>query len=122
MLPIITALRKGAERLARLKVPLDAPPAFLLDANWRGEGRKIEPCAFDNRSISFTTDFPSANFFESKGIEHAILVQKNRVEPPSDLVHSPRRWQDAGSHSFIWHYRRTHVMARRHNIEFGGLL
>jgi len=96
VLPIINALRKGADQLVQLNVPFDAPPAFLLDASRRGDGRKMEPDAFDNRSISFTTDFPSANFLASHGIQRVILVQKNRLEPQSDLAHSLRRWQDGG--------------------------
>ena len=55
------ALRKGAERLAQLELAGDAPPAFFLDANRQGDGRKMMPDEFDDRSISFTTDFPSAN-------------------------------------------------------------
>jgi hypothetical protein len=56
----------------------------------------MEPDEFDNRSISFTTDFPSAIFFASQGIQHVILVQRSRVPPQPDLAHSLRRWQDAG--------------------------
>jgi hypothetical protein len=96
VLPIISALRNTAEQLAQLKLPLDAPPAFLLDANRSGDGRKMEPDEFDNRSISFTTDFPSANFLASHRIQRVLLVQKERVEPESDLAHTLRRWQDAG--------------------------
>jgi hypothetical protein len=94
--PIIGALRNGAETLSQLKLPPDAPPAFLLDANRSGSGRKMEPDEFDNRSVSFTTDFPSANFFIAHGIERIILAQRERLEPPADLAHSLRRWQDAG--------------------------
>ena len=94
--PILSALRKGAEQLAQMKLPFDAPPVFLIDANRHGDGRKMEPDEFDNRSVSFTTDFPSANFLVSQGIQRVILVQKNCVEPQSDLAHSLRRWQDGG--------------------------
>ncbi len=96
VLPIISALRQGAEQLVQLNLPFDAPPAFLLDANRRGDGRKREPDEFDNRSISFTTDFPSANFLGAHGIQRVMLVQKNSFEPQSDLAHSLRRWQDGG--------------------------
>jgi hypothetical protein len=94
VLPIIIALRKGAETLPLLKLPPDAPPAFLLDANRRGF-RVMEPDEFDNRSAVFTTDFPSANFFGSRGIKRVVLVQKGTLEPQPDLAHSLRRWQDA---------------------------
>jgi hypothetical protein len=96
VLPILTALRWGAEQLAPLNLPFDAPPVFLLDANRGGDGHKMEPDEFDNRSISFTTDFPSANFLVSRGIQRVMLVQKDRLEPLSDLAHSLRRWQDGG--------------------------
>lgn len=96
VLQIISALKAGAETLGRLELPQDASPAFLLDANRRGGGRKMEPDEFDNRSASFTTDFPSANFFASHGIKRVILVQKGSIEPQPDLAHSLRRWQDAG--------------------------
>jgi len=96
VMPILTALKMGADQLAQMKLPVDAPPAFLLDANRRGDGRKMEPEQFDNRSVSFTTDFPSANFLAAQGIQRVILVQKNCVEPQSDLAHSLRRWQDGG--------------------------
>jgi hypothetical protein len=94
--PIISALRKNTESLAALKIPTDAPPVFLLDANRSGGGRNMEPDEFDNRSVSFTTDFPSANFFLSRGIERVILVQRTRIDPRPDLAHSLKRWQDAG--------------------------
>jgi hypothetical protein len=95
VLPIISALRKGAEQLAQMNLPFDAPPAFLLDANRQG-WRKMIPGEFDNRSVSFTRDFPSANFLAAQGIERVILVQKGKLEPQSDLAHSLRRWQDGG--------------------------
>lgn len=94
--PILSALRKGAEELAQIQLPSDAPPVFLLDANRRGEGRQMKPGEFDNRSISFTTDFPSANFLAAHRIERVLLVQKDRDEPQPDLAHSLRRWQDGG--------------------------
>jgi hypothetical protein len=96
VLPIMSALRNGAEELARLNLPTDAPPAFLLDANRRGDGRKMQSEEFDNRSISFTTDFPSANYFIAHGIQHIMLLQEKTDEPQSDIAHSLRRWQDAG--------------------------
>jgi hypothetical protein len=96
VIPILGALRKGAEQLANLSLPLKAPPVFLLDANRSGDGRKMQADEFDNRSISFTTDFPSGNFLLSHGIQRVILVQRDRVDPQSDLAHTLRRWQDAG--------------------------
>src|ERR1043166_8208987 len=55
VLPIITVLRQSAQELARISMPPDAPPAFLLDANRHGGGSPILPDQFDNRSVCFTT-------------------------------------------------------------------
>jgi len=95
VLPILSALRTGAEQLAQLNLPSDAPPAFLLDANRHGT-RKMLPDEFDNRSVSLTTDFPSVTFLVAQGIRQIILVQKAGAEPQADLAHSLRRWQDGG--------------------------
>jgi hypothetical protein len=96
VLAILRGLSAGAGELARLKLPADAPPAFLLDANRRGDGRKVGPGEFDNRSLSFTTDFPSAIFLASHGIRRAMLLQSDRIDPQPDLAHTLRRWQDGG--------------------------
>lgn len=96
VLPILDALKRSTEKLAQLKLPSDAPPAFLLDFNRHGDGRKLEPGEFDNRSVSFTTDFPSAIFLASQGIQRVILIQKDSADIQSDLAHSLRRWQEGG--------------------------
>ena len=96
VLPIMSALRQGAEQLATLDLPPDAPPAFLIDANRRSEGRDMQADEFDNRSICFTTDFPSANFLAAHGIRRVLLVQKFDAQPQPDLAHVFRRWQDGG--------------------------
>jgi len=94
--PIMAALWHGAARLQNLSLALEAPPAFLLDANRRGGGPfPIEGC-FDNRSVSFTTDFPSANFLFAHNFRRALLVQAGGNQPQPDLAHTLRRWQEAG--------------------------
>lgn len=96
VLPIVRALRRGAEQIATMKIPADAPPAFLLDSKRHGDHMRMQPDEFDNRSICFTTDFPSANFLLSRGIETVLLVQRDRIEPHADLAHMLCRWQDGG--------------------------
>ena len=96
VVPIMSALGQSAEQLARTKIPSDAPPAFLLDANRQGGNLRMLPDEFDNRSVCFTTDFPSANHLITHGIKGVLLVQRERVEPQIDLAHVLRRWQDAG--------------------------
>jgi hypothetical protein len=96
VLPIANALAEGSPQLAQIGLPADAPPAFLLDSNRQGDGRPMNPGDFDNRSICFTTDFPSANFLHAQGIEKVLLVQRSRILPMEDLAHVLRRWQDGG--------------------------
>jgi hypothetical protein len=96
VLPIMRAMQAGAGELAAANLRLDAPPAFLLDADRRGDGRKVLPDEFDNRSICFTTDFPSANFLISFGMHRILLIQKSEGPLQQDLSHQLRRWQDAG--------------------------
>jgi hypothetical protein len=89
-------LFRETERLAQQTLPTNAPPVFLLDANRHADGRTMLPDQFDNRSVCFTTDFPSANFLLAHGIERVLLVQQYRTYPLSDLAHVLRRWQDGG--------------------------
>jgi len=92
--PIACALWHGTERLRQLSLVPEAPPVFLLDATRRGEGRFAAPGRFDNRSISFTTDFPSPNFLIAQGVRRAVLVQVAGDQPQPDLAHTLRRWQE----------------------------
>jgi hypothetical protein len=94
--PIVAALWHGTPLLLRTRMNPESPPAFLLDANRRGEGSLATPGRFDNRSISFTTDFPSATFLAAHGIRRAVLVQSTGDHPQPDLAHTLRRWQDGG--------------------------
>jgi hypothetical protein len=94
--PILAALWHGTPLLQRTRLHPEAPPAFLLDANRRGEGNLATPGRFDNRSISFTTDFPSATFLAAHGIRRGLLIQSTGDQPQPDLAHTLRRWQDGG--------------------------
>ena len=94
VVPIISALKAGAEILALLKLAPDAPPAFLLDAERRGNWLSQSPDQFDNRSVSFPTDFPSAAVLSSNGIRSVLLVQRDRSEPQPDLERTLRRWDE----------------------------
>jgi hypothetical protein len=51
---------------------------------------------FDNRSVSFTTDFPSANFLLAQNFHRALLVQIGGNQPQPGLAHTLRCWQEAG--------------------------
>lgn len=93
---IVRALRAITPLLAMESLPDVAPPAFLLDSNRRVPTRVIEPGCLDNRSISFPTDFPSANFLLAHGLRRVVLVQRFHPQPQPDLAHTLRAWQDAG--------------------------
>jgi hypothetical protein len=94
--PIMNALWRGSEMLAQIALPPNAPPVFLLDSDRRIGRRPPSPGCFDNRSVSFATDFPSAIFLRTHGISRATLVQWVSEQPQPDLAHTLRRWQDAG--------------------------
>jgi hypothetical protein len=93
---ILLALQTEAARLIEFHLPAEAPPVFLLDSNRRVGTPPFEPGMFDNRSVSFPSDFPSANFLLSLGITRIRLVMGQSLEPQADLAHTLRRWQESG--------------------------
>jgi hypothetical protein len=93
---ILAGLVAGVSHLLQVRLPENAPPVFLLDHNRRTAGCPALPGAFDNRSISLPTDFPSGNLMLSRGIRRIILVQATAQLPQADLSHTLRRWQEAG--------------------------
>jgi hypothetical protein len=115
--PIVTSLALNAPAIALLTLPDYAPPAFLLDANRRISCQIFDDDedAFDNRSISLPTDFPSANLLLSRGINRAVVVQASSearlsdflargqlgLVPQPDLAHTLRRWQQGGIKIFM---------------------
>jgi len=92
---IIDELQRSTQALSQLDLPADAPPSFLLDANRHGAFVPA-PRDFDNRSVSFTTDFPSAAFLKSHNIHGVLLVQTSGEQPQPDLAHTLRNWQETG--------------------------
>jgi hypothetical protein len=97
MAEVIQAISDASGPLEQLRLREDAPPAFLLDVRRRiGDVAVIRPGAFDNRSVSLPTDFPSSNLLLSSGVRRVIVVQGDAGQPQADLAHTLRRWQDAG--------------------------
>ena len=99
--PIVDALTRGASKLMTIDLPIEAPPAFLLDANRRYGLASLNPGDFDNRSVSLSTDFPSAVFLHARGIQSVVLIQQQGSAPQEDLAHTLRRWQEAGIKLFV---------------------
>jgi hypothetical protein len=89
--PLMVALAEHAEHVA--KVPLTAPPAFLLDANRMGRGRDVRPGRFDNRSTCRASDFPSSDALREAGIRRVLLMTD---EVQEDLEPIALAWQAAG--------------------------
>jgi hypothetical protein len=94
--PILAALVQGAEWLRAVSLPVDAPPAFLLDADRQTPRRDLSPGAFDNRSVVFPTDFPSAARLAAHGVNRAVLVRERPGPIGDDLEDALRPWQTDG--------------------------
>ncbi len=92
--PVIDAIVSGTAARARASLSRDANPAFLLDSRRRGEGIQLVPGRFDNRSMPFLTDFPSAATLVKANIRRAVLVHEGA--PATDLVDILFDWQRAG--------------------------
>lgn len=92
--PIAQQLYSGTWLLRDMRIPPEAPPAFLIDAD-RMRGIPA-PGRFDNRSVVLPQDFPSGTLLRSKGIHEALLVQRGGTNVREDLAHVLVRWQQAG--------------------------
>jgi hypothetical protein len=103
---LIDRLIIGAQELGRGSVPLDAPPAFLIDSKRMNPEGPLLPGNFDNRYIILPQDFPSAGFLRAHGITRAAWIHRRvpgfvfTEKPADDLAHVLRRWQDAGIEIF----------------------
>jgi hypothetical protein len=91
--PIAQQLFSGAWLLREIRIPPEAPPAFLIDAD-RMRGTPA-PGRFDNRSVVLPQDFPSGTLLRSKDIDEALLIQRG-TSVSEDLAHVLVRWQQAG--------------------------
>jgi hypothetical protein len=98
VIPIVRALATGASALTGRRLPLDAPPAFLLDAN---RGPSLSTWAessgrFDNRSMCSTTDFPSAEVLLRSGVRRIVLTQASGSSAASDVASTLGTWKKGG--------------------------
>jgi hypothetical protein len=92
---IVSALAGATDELRDLKVPGFAPPAFLLDWRRGGIGKKVSLGMFDNRSVIFPSDFPSAAFLKERGIRTMVVVSET-LAPDFDLTAVLRGWVEGG--------------------------
>lgn len=99
---LIDRLTLGSQELQRITVPIDAPPAFLIDSKRMNPEGALLPGNFDNRYIMLPQDFPSAGFLKAHGITRVIWIFRRvpglglSENPRDDLAHILRRWQEAG--------------------------
>lgn len=96
--PIAHHLLEGASLLRDLRLPADAPPAFLLDSERMHPRVLPYPGKFDNRWVTLPQDFPSAIFLRAHGIGEVLLLRHGGrgATPDQDLAHVLRRWQEGG--------------------------
>jgi hypothetical protein len=88
--PIVGALEQLAEEIRNARIPQNAPPAFLLDAHRVGHIRPFGASWFDNRSVTFPTDFPSEGTLASAGISRIVIVAEHVTY---DLLTMVSRWK-----------------------------
>ncbi len=100
---VLAELVRGAERLRTLALAVDAPPAFLLDAERQTPRIPFGPGVFDNRSVVFPTDFPSAAFLAPQRISGAVLLRERDVPVAWDLARVLRDWRRGGMELGAWH-------------------
>jgi hypothetical protein len=108
---VLTALVREAPNLEKLHLRMNAPPAFLLDADRRLARADIRPGIFDNRSVCFTTDFPSASFLLEQGIRSVAVVQEGTRFAP-DLLPTLVAWQQGGIEIRRKRYRNSQPLER----------
>ena len=94
--PILAALIRATPTIRDARLARDALPTFVLDANRRRGHHATRPGDFDNRSICFPSDFPSANLLLSKSLRRVMLVQETDTTPEPDLLYTLREWNRAG--------------------------
>ena len=81
---ITSALIWGASELEKLKINIDAPPAFLLDSN-RTHRFKMNDSVFDNSWDLFPQDIPSPEFFLANGI-NKIIIRGEKIDKDLRLI------------------------------------
>ena len=86
------ALIWGALELEKLAIPLNAPPAFLIDST-RTHRFKMDVSVFDNSWDLYDQDMPSAEYFINNGIDKVIVRGKTIQK---DLIRILYKFQKKG--------------------------
>lgn len=94
--PILSAITSGAEMLRTTSIEPNAPPAFLIDADRQTIHNSPTSGAFDNRSVVFTTDFPSAARLAKHAIGRVVLIREQADGLGADLAGALRTWHQDG--------------------------
>jgi hypothetical protein len=81
---IQSALIWGAVTLSNIKLPDDAPPAFLTDTN-RLQRHKANESVFDNSWDVYHQDLPTEDYFLNNGIEKIIVVSNKLSKDLKDI-------------------------------------
>jgi hypothetical protein len=92
---VVSATAGATDELRGIELPEHSPPAFLLDWRRGGIGKQVSAGMFDNRSVIFPSDFPSAAFLKGRGIKTMVVVSETHT-PDFDLAAVLREWAAAG--------------------------
>ena len=89
---IQAALKWGTSELNKLKIKIDAPPAFLLDSN-RMHRHRVSTSIFDNSWDLYDQDIPSPEYFLNNNI-NKIVVRGEKIH--RDLAKILYKFQKKG--------------------------
>lgn len=81
------ALLTGGPLLQQITIPVDAPPAFLVDSN-RMNRFKMEKGLFDNSWDVYPQDIPSADYLRDKGIGQIIVIGRTFSKDLQKVLYS----------------------------------
>lgn len=93
---ILATLVAGTSRLAEAGAVAQRAPVFLLDSHRGAPTRPIQPEMFDNRSVVFASDFPSAAMLRSHGIRRTLIVHDSALPIGRDLLYALSHWRKDG--------------------------
>lgn len=92
--PLRSGLIEGAALLQSIRLPDNAPPAFLIDSR-RVDGMPA-PNMYDNRWMVFPQDFPSARALMAAGLGTVVAIRSDAVAMKPDLRWVMRHWKREG--------------------------